>query len=575
MLKIKKYFNFIVIIAIIAYSLLSLCNRYSYAANQFISENVEELNETEYPGIKEMINKLKVQHPNWNFKIFYTNLDWNEVIANEYTGHEASPRNLISKNYQGAWICSICGDKAYDNGSWHCASEATIKYIMDPRNWLNSSEIFQFEELTYNGCDKNTIDVMINGTFMQGLADVIIQVGEDNNINPYYKVARLIQEQGKSGTVLTSGEKGFYNPFNIGASGNTSEQIIANGVAYAERQGWNTLEAGINGGIDFLSKEYIKKGQNTLYLQKFDVESVNSGLYWHQYMQNILAAQNEATTLRDTYIEIGAMESSHTFIIPVYKNMPQEKCASPDGSDSSTITSDIVKVNVDQSLRLRNEPNGTTTVGWLWKNVIVSRLEKAITKVNGTYWDKIRKADGTVGYAARETYESEGSYKLYLVPLIEEEEVPNDKEENSNVNNDNNKDEIVNDNNSISGVSTEKVKIDETQKIISVKSDVIAQDILDAFGGAVKIVKADGTYLENEKSVIGTGYVVRDEYTVIKSGDCNGDGKIDSMDMYQIIQYILENIELDKNNLNAADINQDTKIDSMDMYLIINEIINN
>ena len=281
--KIKKYLNFIVILTIIAYSLLGLCNRYSYAVNQTISENIEEINETKYPGIKERINELKSQYPNWNFKIFYTDLDWNEVIANEYTGHGVSPRNLIPKNYQEAWKCSVCGDKGYDNGSWYCVSEATIKYMMDPRNWLNSLEIFQFEELTYNGCDENIINVMINGTFLQGLANVIKQVGEDNNINPYYIVARLIQEQGKSGTVLTSGEKGYYNPFNIGASGNTTEQIITNGLAYAERQGWNTLQAGINGGIDFLSREYIKRGQNTLYLQKFDVESTNSGLYWHQY----------------------------------------------------------------------------------------------------------------------------------------------------------------------------------------------------------------------------------------------------------------------------------------------------
>ena len=63
--KIKKYLNFIVILTIIAYSLLGLCNRYSYAVNQTISENIEEINETKYPGIKERINELKSQYPNW------------------------------------------------------------------------------------------------------------------------------------------------------------------------------------------------------------------------------------------------------------------------------------------------------------------------------------------------------------------------------------------------------------------------------------------------------------------------------------------------------------------------------
>lgn len=111
------------------------------------------------------------------------------------------------------------------------------------------------------------------------------------------------------------------------------------------------------------------------------------------------------------------MSSSHTFIIPVYENMPKDVCSRPDTNGTSSTDIDIVKVNVDQTLRIRNNPNGATTVGWLYKDEIVTRLEKAASKVGGTYWDKVKKADGTIGYAARETYESEASYKLYLVPV--------------------------------------------------------------------------------------------------------------------------------------------------------------
>lgn len=56
-------------------------------------------------------------------------------------------------------------------------------------------------------------------------------------------------------------------------------------------------------------------------------------------------------------------------------------------------------------------------------------------------------------------------------------------------------------------------------------------------------------------------------------GDVNGDGKIDSMDMYQLIQHILGEKTLTGNNYLAADTNSDGKIDSMDMYNVIQIIL--
>ena len=165
-----------------------------------------------------------------------------------------------------------------------------------------------------------------------------------------------------------------------------------------------------------------------MYLQKFDVDNKYYGLYWHQYMQNIMAAQSEGTTLRKTYEKINAINTSHTFIIPVYKNMPTTACARPNSTSSSVVTSDIVKVNVNSTIGLRESPNGNRLANtYLSKDEIVTRIEKATSKVAGTYWDKIRKADGTEAYVARETYDYETEYKLYLVPV--------NSDSNSNINN--------------------------------------------------------------------------------------------------------------------------------------------
>ncbi len=415
-MKKAKYLCLILLFTIISYTILQLYgNQYTYSVAQQLSSDINGIDAAAYSGVKEKIQELQKKYPNWNFKVLYTNLDWNDVISNEYQGHGSSPKNLVSQSRDSSWICSICGNRAYDNGSWRCASESAIRYMMDPRNSLNENDIFQFEELTGSSAQLDVVKMMTAGTFLQGHEQGIINTANNNQVNAYYIVARLIQEQGKSGSTLVSGKTGFYNAFNIGASGSTSDQVIANGLAYAQKKGWDTLEKSIDGGIGFVANEYIKKGQNTLYFQKFNVTT--NGTYWHQYQQNLTAAQSEGTTLRSTYQSVNALNSSHTFIIPLYKNMPVSSSVRPETTTGSLPGSDLVRINVNSSLKLRKAPQDNTLVAWLWKDEIVARLEKATTKIDGTYWDKVQKSNGQVGYTARETFDYESSYKLYLVPL--------------------------------------------------------------------------------------------------------------------------------------------------------------
>ncbi len=408
------------------------------AASQTTSSNIEEINTLKYPGIKEAISSLKTSHPNWNFKILYTGLDWYEVIQNEYTGHNATPSNLIPANsstYNKNWICPICGNKTYDTGDWFCASEAAIKYMMDPRNFLDDSNIFQFLELTYTDYNYEQIINMVSGSFLNktSVIDTIIDSAKTYNVNPYYIITRLIQEQGKSGTELVNGSgyngnySGYYNAFNIGATGNTREEVILNGLKRAQKEGWTSLEAAIKGGTKIIAKNYIARGQNTLYLQKFDVENSDGSLYTHQYMQNLLAAKNEASGITKVVNNLG-IDNSYNFIIPVYENMPA--FAETEPNLEYIVVEDLVKVNVTGTLRMRNAPSGNQTIGWLNGGDIITRVEMAQNKVNGTYWDKVKSAAGVYGYVARETYENSQEYKLYLLPVEDAQpEVPNPDEE--------------------------------------------------------------------------------------------------------------------------------------------------
>lgn len=493
-IKVIKFISIVLVLTILAYSLLIMfSNHETYAASQWISSDINGIDESLYPGFKEKIKSLQAQYPNWTFKVLYTDLNWADVISNEYVGHNSGPRNMIqaTTNYQGQWICPIC---SYAKGSWRCASQAAIEYMMDPRNSLNASDIFQFEELTINGCDINAINSMINGTFLQGHANEIANSAKATGINPYYIVARLTQEQGRNGSATSSGASGYYNPFNIGATGNSEAEEIENAINYAKKQGWNTLEKAITGGINFIAKDYIKQGQNTLYLQKFDVENKYNGLYYHQYMQNVMAAQSEGNTLRKTYVNINSISSSHTFIIPLYKNMPSTACSRPDGSANATVSGDIVKINANGGLNMRNAPNGSV-IGAVSSGEIVTRIEKATSKVAGTYWDKIRRANGEEGYVARQTYDNEAEYKLYLIPLG---------------------DGGSNTGNADSGNTTVK------------KGDINNDGLIDSVD-----------LLQEKKYLLGKITLSEQQKSV---ADVNSDNVIDSVDLLQIKKYLLGKI---------------------------------
>ena len=495
------------------------------AASQITSTNIHEIDTTKYPGIKEAITSLKGSHPNWNFKILYTGLDWNDVIQNEYKGHNATPTNLVPANssiYNNNWICSICGKQVYDTGEWHCASESAIKYMMDPRNFLDDNNIFQFLELTYTYYNYEHVQKMVVGTCLDNVntIDAIINSAKTYNVNAYYIIARLIQEQGKTGNELTKGQgyngqyAGYYNAFNIGATGNTRAEVITNGLKRAQKEGWTSLQKSITGGTKIIAENYIAKGQNTLYFQKFDVENSDGSLYTHQYMQNLLAAKNEASRITKVVKDLGTMENSYNFIIPVYENMPEFTETEPNLQYASS--DDLVKINVTDKLRVRNAPNGGQTLEWLNGSEIVTRVEMAQTKVNGTYWDKVKSSSGISGYVARETYGNGAEYKLYLVPV--ESIVPPENEDNDG-----------------------------------------------GIGGA------GGENSGENNGSNGSGNIDAD---LIKVGDVNNDGKISPTDYVLIKNHIMQIKELQtEKEKKAADVNKDGKISPTDYVLIKNHIM--
>lgn len=299
---------------------------------------------------QQSLKVLKDQHPNWMFVPMNTGLDWNQVIAAQIVGG----KSLVHKSFP-----DYTKEGAYDGGNWFYASEDILKLYMDPRNALSENAIFQFEQLTYNETyhTEAALDQFLQNTFMKNdkyapgttmtYGHIIWAIGAEKirRVSPFHLAARIYQEQGDGTSPLISGTypgyEGLYNYFNVGATGTSNKEVIESGLTYArnaknekgESQPWKDAYYSILGGSNIISANYIRKGQDTLYLQKFNVNPKGQyALHTHQYMQNISAPTGEGKMIRDLYEKAGALDSPFVFKIPVFENMPEGGCPMPTAS---------------------------------------------------------------------------------------------------------------------------------------------------------------------------------------------------------------------------------------------------
>lgn len=291
---------------------------------------------------------LHSKHPQWIFTPYMTGLDWKTAVAEE----SKLGRNLIPNTSPSSWLSTESGaynwstDKytEFDSGGWVAASKELVEYYLDPRNFLSESGIFMFEKLTYHSSyhTEEGLKNIFTGTFLSGTYDgtntyasLFIEAAEKTGVSPYMLAARVKQEQGSAGTSGSisgtySGYAGYYNYFNIGAYKTSTMSAIERGLWYASQtdastlRPWDTRYKSVMGGSMILGSQYINRGQDTLYLQKFNVTGTNT--YSHQYMTNVQAAASEAGTQKAAYTDV---ELPIEFSIPVFNNMTTEPAGRP------------------------------------------------------------------------------------------------------------------------------------------------------------------------------------------------------------------------------------------------------
>lgn len=430
--KILKIVTILIIFSIVinSLSLISFANNNTYNQKIISAQQVRNNGISNFPeSYQILLNKLveKNGYKNWKFKAFYTDIDWNELVENETT----HMKNTIYKSkysvYPASWYCK-CGQEGDKN--FYCASKEITEYYLDPRNFLTNITIFQFLDLSNSSdvpvsqIEKIVKETYLDGTTKTGVryAQAIKDASEASGESAYSIIIRIFQELGKESIkpVQISGQDpdypNVYNFYNYGA--NDGDNNIKNALAYAQKKGWTDEYKAIVEGAKLAASSYLKRGQNTKYLYKFDVVgSTKSDLYEMQYMTNVEDPNSQAQQLQKVYAENGLLDSELTFIIPIYKNMPIYKKL------PSTQTGNLYYVSSNYTnVALRSEPSTTTgyRIEPLRKDTIINVLQTGINslteKDGNIMWAKV-EVNGKIGYISEEYITKVNTKKdTYKVP---------------------------------------------------------------------------------------------------------------------------------------------------------------
>ena len=384
---------------------------------------------------------IHIRHPLWKLEPLVTGLSWSTVLTQEslpgarrnlttwYSANSNDFYSLLSPDHVPGGATppyNSAGFDVYDSPNWVAASQKMVAYYLDPRNFFDDRQIFQFEQLSYDS-DVQTlagIENILTGTYMSHraigndasghpildaagqpmtYAEAFLEAAKISRVSPYHLASKARMEvtanvggvpsltasalgtlgggaigmdpypttpdlnryyvcnltpphadnpvalfdgsQNPLSTIFVHYYAGYFNFYNIGAFPDPSvaNGDLKNAVRFAQWGQYPSLEdtdpnwaseqtkwmlpwtdayRAIVGGAKYFATSYISVGQDTMYLEKFQVVPVSNSLYWHQFVQNVQAARDEGVKYYDAYNSMGSLESAFVFSIPVYTGMP-------------------------------------------------------------------------------------------------------------------------------------------------------------------------------------------------------------------------------------------------------------
>ena len=465
-------------------------------------------------------------------------------------------------------------------------------------------------------------------------AALFMEAARQSGVNPYFLATRSVHEvnnsdimRGNGVKVTVNGEEvvkypGIYNYYNFGSYAADGMGVIEHGLWFAATQPseatiksqgyddlrpWNTRQKAIIGGAIRLGNEYVKMGQNTPYYQRYNVapkKNPDNGKtyerYGHQYMSLVTALYQESTMYYNGLLEddatgtdtgTSAIETPFTFIIPVYKNMPETPCERPtgDGNPNAYLSQLIL--------------NGQVLEGFVWKKTEysitveeeVDRIQldalpittKASVSGTGEYLlihgetvctVKCKAQDGTiVKYTLNVTRPGDGAAPVVTPTPLEEEDVfvtptpvpatatpspvpatptPTPVQET---------------------ITSETFQVNEKQ----ISNIALGTDVATLLAGLS--VSGDGTKaVYNAKGetvtegLVGTGYTLKTRnftIPIVIYGDVDGDGEVTAKDLLYVRRHILGIVTLKDSMAVAADVKDADGINAVDMLYIRRQLL--
>ena len=554
---------------------------------------------------KAQLRALHAMYPNWVFQAQHTNLNWSDAVK----GESALGTNLVHSGAESSWKSTQDGAYdwktgewyEFDSGGWVAASTEIIQHFMDPRNFLDSTNIFQFIKQSYDASaltaeqlaqKKTDLTNMVKGTYLAGIGtnttkpyvDIIMSAAAQSGVCPFTLASMMIQEQGTdgsgrsiSGTV--EGYKGYYNYLNIAAYKDSNfSSAVVRGLWYASGQGsgktsynrpWTNAEVSITGGSIYYGEGFVKVGQDTLYLKKFNVQGSN--LYKHQYMTNVQGAASEGIHMAKAYDD-NARKSALVFKIPVYKNMPATPCLKPSGDENPNYMLQSLEVeghSITPTFNMYETTYELIVENNIQKVNIKAKALASTTSITGTGEKTLKVGDNVFEVVTKAQSGSERTYQIKIVRKAEQSSnpvtppvtVPTPTISSSNY-------KIDKTNNMITGIVLDSKTPSMT--VETFKSKLVVTD------GSVQILGTDGKQKSNtgniatgdQVTVLDKDKKVKFTYNVVIYGDVNADGKINARDLLAIQKNNIKLASLSGFYQKAADANHDGKVNARDLLVV-------
>lgn len=468
------------LIMILSCSLLILFTLMPAFASVSKQNYISQLKKQGFPeSYCEKLWNVHCEHPNWQFRPMDTGLDWDSAVKAESSGRRNLVYIQPNSSYCATRLYRDMSSGYYTNGSpfgyhypvrdgndsyqcgWIDATPMAVAFYMNPCSFIgNSSTILQFELLQWEFGNNSkgykeavsTVEGIVKNTFMSSsynrynrnfidgngnikyrdsrgswhytgktYAETICEISKKYNVSPGYLASKIIGEVGVYGSGSVTGTygsyPGYYNYLNIGAYDSSNGNAVNNGLKTAKNRGWNTPAKAIEGGASEIYKRYIGEGQNTPYLQKFNVTRKNT--YNHQYMTAVNGVVNTTWSTYKGYENNGMLDIKRTFSIPVFKNMPSGNGTSVRFKGYSN--SEYAKGKTVCAVNVRSGPGvyhnwiGRLETGsevTLLGGYRDSRIGYTESRMYTPLWYKVKMKNGKIGYMCEDYLENSNSYAV-------------------------------------------------------------------------------------------------------------------------------------------------------------------